>query len=347
MNRFFVVLMSVVVGATRLVCRSRRDLVLQVLALRQQVVALKQKRPRPWLDDADRGFWVALRSAWPGWANRLVIVKPETVAKWHRQRFRRYWTRLSHRHRRPGRPPIYAEIRRLIQTMAGLGWGAPRIHGELKMLGFDVSERSVSRYLPRRRPEPDQVKRWVAFLRNHKDAIAAMDFFTVPTVCLRVLYGFFVIEHGRRHVLHFNATFNPSAAWVIQRLREAFPFDTAPRHLVFDRDSIFSRAVVDIVEAMGTRACRTSYRSPWQNPIGERWIGSCRRELLDHVVVFGRRHVVQLVRSYIDYHHVDRCHLGLDKDTPDGRSPEPPQIGEVVALPRVGGLQARYTRRAA
>ena len=239
--------------------------------------------------------------------------------------------------------------------MAGHGWGAPRIHGELRMLGFVVSERTVSRYMPRKRPEPDQVKRWVAFLRNHKDAIAAMDFFTVPTVCMRVLYGFFVIEHGRRHVLHFlpkaqvrspdrHATLNPTAAWVVQQLRDAFPFDTAPRHLVFDRDAIFSRAVVEFIEAMGTRACRTSYRSPWQNPVGERWIGSCRRELLDHVVVFNRVHLVRLVRDYIDYYHQDRCHLALGKDPPESRpvTPRPSPTATVIGLPRVGGLHHRY-----
>ena len=144
------------------------------------------------------------------------------------------------------------------------GWGAPRIHGELVKLGFDVSEATVSRYMPRRPPDLDQVQRWMTFLRNHKDAIAAMDFFTVPTVCLRVLYGFFVIEHGRRHVLHFKATFNPTAAWIAQQLREAFPYDAAPKHLIFDRDSIFSPVVLSSIRSMGIKPCRTSYRSPWR-----------------------------------------------------------------------------------
>ena len=153
-----------------------------------------------------------------------------------------------------------------------------------------MSEVTVSRYMPRRPAAPDQVKRWVAFLRNHKDDIAAMDVLTVPTVSLRLLYGFFVIEHGRRHIVHFNATFRPTAAWVIQQLREAFPYDTAPRYLIFDRDSIFSPAVVEFIKAMGTKPVRISFRSPWQNGTAERWIGSCRRELLAHVVVFGERH---------------------------------------------------------
>ncbi len=233
--------------------------------------------------------------------------------------------------------------------MARDGWGAPRIHGEQTKLGFVVSEATVSRYLPRRPVDPDQVKRWIAFLRNHKDAIAAMDFFTVPTISLRVLYGFFVIEHGRRHVLHFNATFNPTAAWVIQQLREAFPYDTAPRHLLFDRDAIFSPAVVRFVKAMGTKPRRISYRCPWQNPVAERWIGSCRRELIEHVVVLDQRHLIRLVRSYLTYYHDDRVHLGLNKDTPNKRpvTPRPSPTASVVALPRVGGLHHRYEWREA
>ena len=236
----------------------------------------------------------------------------------------------------------------MIRSMAlDNGWGAPRIHGEIAKLGFDVSEATVSRSMPCRPPDPRKVQSWTTFLRNHKDAIAAMDFFTVPTVRLRVLYCFFVIEHGRRHVLHFNATFGPTAAWVIQQLREAFPYDTGRRHLIFDRDAIFSRAVVEFVEAMGTKASRTAFRSPWQNPVAERWIGSCRRELFDHVVVLGQRHAVQLGREYIAYYHADRCHLGLDKDTPDHRAvtPRPSTTAKVVALPRVGGLHHRYEWR--
>ena len=233
--------------------------------------------------------------------------------------------------------------------MARDGWGAPRIHGELMKLGFVVSEITVSRYMPRRPADPDQLKRWVAFLRNHKDAIAAMDFFTVPTTSLKVLYVFFVIEHGRRRVLHVNATLNPTAAWVIQQLREAFPYDTARRYLIFDRDAIFNPAVVDAIRAMGIKPKRIAYRSPWQNPVAERWIGSCRREVLEHVVIFGRRHLVRLIRCYLSYYHEDRCHLGLSKDTPHERpvTSRPSCTAKVVALPRVGGLHHRYAWREA
>jgi len=151
----------------------------------------------------------------------------------------------------------------------------------------------------------------------------AMDLFTVPTVSFRLLYGFFVIEHGRRHIVHFNATFHPTSAWVMQQLREAFPYDTAPRYLVFDRDSLFSPAVVEFTRAMGTKPVRISYRGPWQNGTAERWIGNCRREMLEHVVALSERHLVRLVRLHISYYHEDRCHLGLDKDTPNERPVTP------------------------
>ena len=158
-----------------------------------------------------------------------------------------------------------------------------------------------------------------------------------------------MIHHERRQILHFNATFNPSADWVIQQLREAFPFDTEPTHLIFDRDSIFSKAVVGFVQSMGTKPCRTAYRSPWQNPVAERWIGGCRRELFDHVIVLNDKHAVRLARAYVGYFHEDRTHLGLAKDTPFKRAmtPQPSAAATVVALPRVGGLHHRYTWREA
>ncbi len=342
MLRLLIFLFSLGVRAIRAMCRSRDNLVIENLALRQQVAALKKDRPQPPRDDADRAFWVALRTAWPRWASHLVMVQADTVAKWHRERFRFHWARLSQQQGRPGRPRVDIDIRRLIKQTALDGWGAPRIHGELMKLGFVISEATVSRYLPRGPVKPDQVRRWLAFLHNHRDAIAAMDFFTVPTASLRLLYGFLVIDHDRRHILHFNATYNPTAAWVIQQLREAFPYDTAPKSLMLDHDAILSPGVVRFIKAMGTTPRRISYRSPWQNPVAERWIGSCRRELLEHVVVLG--HLLRLVHSYIRYYQEDRCHLGLDKDAPDGRpiTPPPSSTARVVALPRVGGLQRRY-----
>ena len=353
MWRAFILFLTVLVQLARAVCKSRDELVLENLALRQQVAALNLGRRKPKLHDADRAFWVALRKSWPRWASRLVVVKPETVLDWQRRRFRRYWTRISKRRGRPGRPAVDAEIRDLIGRMVRENhWGSPRILSELQKLGFVVSESTVSRYVRRLRdsnPDPDVVRRWVAFLRNHKAAIAGMDFFTVPTATMNVLYGFFVVHHDRRHILHFNATYHPTAEWVMQQLREAFPLESAPRHLIFDRDSIFCTAVVEFVKALGVEPNRTAYRSPWQNPVSERWVGTIRRELLDHVVVLSQRHLVALVTSFLRYYHEDRCHLGLARDTPDRRpvTPRPSPRARVVALPRVGGLHHRYVWREA
>jgi transposase InsO family protein len=215
------------------------------------------------------------------------------------------------------------------------------------MLGFDVSERTVSRLMPRRAPKSESAQCWMTFLRNHRDAIAAMDFFVVRTLTFRVLYIWFAIQHGRRRIVHCHVTDHPDAAWVAQQLREAFPFDTAPRHLVFDRDGTFSAQVVSMVRSLGAKPTRTAPRSPWQNDVAERWIGSVRRELLDHVVVFSDRHLLRLLREYVAYHHDDRTHFGLAKATPTGRLRQARPLGDakVIALPRLGGLHHRYEWR--
>jgi transposase InsO family protein len=223
-------------------------------------------------------------------------------------------------------------------------WGAPRIHGELRMLGIAISERTVSRYLPRQRPSPGALERWIQFLRNHRDAIAAMDFFTVPTATFRILYVWFAIDHAKRRVRHFDVTDRPTAAWVVQQLREAFPHDSTIRHLIFDRDAIFSGRVLSTVNALGLRPTRTAYRSPWQNGTAERWVGSVRSELLDRAVIFNERHLRRLLGEYVAYYHDDRTHYALEKETPGGRLPLASEgtSGAVVARRRLGGLHHRY-----
>jgi len=223
-------------------------------------------------------------------------------------------------------------------------WGSPRIHGELKMLGFDISERTVLRWMRKAPRNSDPAKRWAAFLSNHREAIAAMDFFNVPTLTFGVLYCFFIIAHDRRRILHCNVTRHPSSAWLIQQLREAFPYDSAPGYLIFDRGASFNEEVIDTVKSFGIQPKRTSFRSPWQNGVGERWVGNCRRDLLDHVIVVNERHLKRLLNAYIIYYHDDRTHLALAKGTPAGREPEKnPNIGcPVVSMPRLGGLHHRY-----
>ncbi len=223
-------------------------------------------------------------------------------------------------------------------------WGAPRIHAELLKLGILVSERTVSRYLPKKPSGPDAVQRWKRFLHNHRDVLVGVDFFTVPTVTFRVLYVFFVIHHGRRRILHTGVTEHPSERWVIQQLREAFPFDTAPRYLILDRDGKYGRVVPKKLESWGVKIVRTAWRSPWQNGVAERWVSSVRAELLDHVVIFNEAQLHRLLDHYVTYYNRDRCHLTLEKDAPEPRKvqPRPTASAKVVALPRVGGIHHRY-----
>jgi hypothetical protein len=213
-----------------------RALALENLALRQQLAMYRRTRPRPALRWADRLFWVGLRRAWTDWRSALVIVRPATVVEWHRRGFAWYWTWQS----RPigGRPRVSHELRRLIREMACANplWGAPRIHGELAKLGLSVSERTVSRLLPRRRRPPSQT--WRTFLQNHASALVALDFFTVPTLTGRVLCVLVVLAHARRRILHVNVTVHPTSAWTRQQLREAFPWDVTPRFLLHDRDDL-------------------------------------------------------------------------------------------------------------
>jgi putative transposase len=325
---------------------SRRDLVLENLALRQQLAVLAAKHPRPRLVAHDRFFWVILRRCWTGWKMALLIVQPQTVVGWHRAGFKVYWKWISRKRLQSGRKPTSKALRELIFRMVADNptWGAPRIHGELKMLGLDISERTVLRWMRRTPRSPEPAKRWAAFLSNHCEAIAAMDFFTVPTITFGVLYCFFVIAHDRRRILHCRVTKYPTSAWVIQHLREAFPFDSAPRYLVFDRGTNFNHEVIDAVKNFGIEPKRTSFQSPWQNGVAERFVGSCRRDLLDDVIVLNERHLKRLMNEYIRYYHDDRTHLGLAKETPGGRKAEanPGPECRVIALPRMGGLHHRY-----
>jgi putative transposase len=327
--------------------RSRSDQAIVELTLRQQVAVYALKKPRPRITPLDRAFWVALFQFWPRWRNTLVIVKPSTVIGWHRNGFRLYWRWISRRP--PGRPRTSKELRALIRRFAlENGWGARKIHAELQKLGFTVSLATVSRYLPKNRPDHSKQQRWMTFLRNHKHDIAAMDFFVVPTIRFRLLYVWFVIDHERRKIIHFGVTANPTSPWVIQRLREAFPYETTSDYLIFDNDTIFSRKVTEAIESLGIGPKRTAFRSPWQNGTAERWVGSYKRELIDHVIVMNEDHLHRLVRDYVDYYNAERVHTVL-RDAPDGRPAEdrPSANSKVIGLPRVGGLHHRYTWKTA
>ena len=280
----------------------------------------------------------------------MVLVQSETVVRWHRAGFKLYWTWLSRHWKHTGRRCVSRKLRELIYRMVAENptWGAPRIHGELKMLGFDISERTVLRWMRKAPRNPEPAKRWAAFLNNHREAIAAMDFFTVPTLTFGVLYCFFVIAHDRRRILRCNVAKHPTSAWVVQQLRETFPYDTASKYLIFDRGSNFNEEVIDVVKSFGILPKRTSFRSPWQNGVAERWVGNCRRDLLDHVIVLNEPHLKRLMNEYVRFYHDDRTHLALDKGTPTGREAATDRDAAcgVISIPRVGGLHHRYDRAA-
>ena len=213
------------------------------------------------------------------------------------------------------------------------------------MLGFSISQAAVSKYMVRNPRPPSQT--WRTFLRNHADCLASIDFFVVPSAPFRLLFGFIVLHHERRRIVHFAVTANPTMVWVAQQIREAFPWDTAPRYLLHDRDGVYGHEFRDRVVSMGIEAVVTAPRSPWQNPYVERVIGSIRRECLDHVIILDEWHLRRILASYLDYYHGSRTHLSLAKNTPDGRPVQPAVFGKIVAFPRVGGLHHRYERLAA
>ena len=235
----------------------------------------------------------------PSILNAITAVKPETVIRWHRRGFRAYWRWKSRL--RGGRPKIDREIRDLIQRMSKENalWGAPRIHGELLMLGIEIAESSVARYMTRRQGPASQG--WKTFLRNHAAGIASIDLFVVRTISFKLLYGLVILRHARRRLVSISVTDSPTAEWIAGQVTDAFPWDEAPRHLIRDRDGAFGPAYTRRIRAMGIRDHPTAPRSPWQNGHVERLIGSIRREALDHLIVFGEAHLRGVLRAYASY----------------------------------------------
>jgi len=296
----------------------------------------------------DRAFWAVLSRVWSRWTEALVIVKPATVVGWHRHGFARFWAWKS---RRVGRPPLDGELVALIERMASDNplWSRRRIESELAKLGHDVSKDTVAKYMPKasRRPRRPPCTTWRAFVRAHLAGTIAIDFLVVPTVTVNLLYVFFVLSLERRQLLHVNVTSHPYAAWTAQQIVEAIGFDTGLTRLIRDRDGIYGAAFDARVNNLGIRQMKIAPRSPWQNGYVERFVGTLRREALEHVIVLGERHLLRLVREHASYYNEDRPHMALERDAPVPRAVEPVGKGRVVALPRVGGLHHRYLRKAA
>ena len=321
--------------------KSRRQLEAENLALQHQVIVLGRSAPRRLrLGGADRLMFVWLYRLWPGVLSSIVIVQPETLVRWHRRGFRAFWRRKSQG--RPGRPRIPKETRDLIRevSLANPLWGAPRIHGELLKVGIDVAQSTVAKYMVKGRRPPSQS--WKTFLRNHADGIASVDFLVVPTATFKLLFGFVILRHDRRRLVHIAVAANPTADWIARQVSEAFPWDTAPRHLVRDRDGAYGQVFRRRVRAMGIRDRPVAPRSPWQNGHVERLIGSIRRECLDHLIIFGEAHLRRVLWAYANYYNGTRTHLSLGKDAPLHRAIR--RDGRIQSIPHLGGLHHSLVR---
>ena len=321
--------------------KSRNRLEVEILFLRHQLnIALRQAPHRRSLHNCDRAFMVWMSHLWPRLLDMIQVVQPETVLRWQRAGFRAYWRCKTRQ--RAGRPRINRGLRELIQRMSRDNplWGASRIHGELLMLGFEVAQSTVSKYLVRGRRPPSQS--WKTFLSNHADAIASIDMCVVPTVTFERLFAFLVLGHGRRQLLWLEVTRHPTAEWLARQITEAFPWATAPKYLIRDNDGAYGQVFTRRLRAMGIRDRPISPGSPWQNGIAERFIGTLRRECLDQFIIFGAAHLRLVLAGYATYYNQTRTHLTLRKDTPSGRAVQ--QVGRVVAIPVLGGLHHRYAR---
>ena len=298
--------------------KSKSRLEAENAVLRVQLIVLRRKlKGRARLTNNDRWFFVWMYRWFPTILKVVTIIQPETLVRWHRVGFRRYWCWKSRR--RGGRPQIETELRALIRQMSteNFLWGAPRIHGELLKLGFRVAQSTVATYMVKRRGSPSQG--WRAFLSNHAPDIAAMDLFVVPTIGFKLLYGFVIVRIHRRDLVWINVTTNPTAEWVARQITEAFTRDGAARYMIRDRDRIYGTVVTRRLRAMGIRDKPIAPASPWQNGFAERLIGSIRRECLDHIIVFGETHLRRILKSYANYYNSVRTHRSLHKDAPISR----------------------------
>jgi transposase InsO family protein len=337
-------LLALLLGILPAVLRSHADLVAENLLLRHQLAVLTRPgRKRPPLRVPDKLLWIVARRLCPGWRRDLVLVRPETVVRWHRQAWHLFWRWKSRS--RLGRPRLSAEARELIAVMSRdhPRWGTERIRGELLKLSIAVSNRSIRRDRGKRPPRPPS-QSWRTFLANHPAEIWAADLFTVPTLTFKTLYVLLVIAHGRRELVHVNVTASPTAAWVWRQLVEATPWGRRPRYLVRDRDAAYGGDFVPRARRLGIETLLSPVRAPRANAIAERVIGTLRRRCLDHLIILNERHLRAVLREFVRYHNAARPHRSLGLQTP--RRAARPDAGPVRSRVILGGLHHVYERAA-
>jgi transposase InsO family protein len=321
--------------------KSRSRLEAENLFLRHQLtIAMRRAPPRLRLRGSDRALLIGMTRLWPNLRGMTQVVQPETILRWHRAGFKVFWRWKSRN--RAGRPKIDRGLRDLIQRMGRENplWGASRIHGELLMLGLEVAQSTVSKYMARPSKPPSQT--WKTFLQNHTEAIAAIDMCVVPTLTFDLLFAFLVLGHGRRQLLWFQVTRHPTAEWLARQITEAFPWTSALAYLVRDNDRAYGHVFTSRVRAMGIRDRPISPGSPWQNGCAERLIGTLRCECLDQVLIFGEAHLRRILSAYAAYYNQARTHLALQKDAPLHRAVQ--RSGSIVAIPILAGLHHQYVR---
>lgn len=331
--------------------RSKHELIAENMFLRQQLIVLKRQVSHPQIIQRDRQVLVLLASRIKGWREALIVVKPDTLIGWHRLGFRLYWRRKSRV--RQGRTPIPAETIALIEEMAihNRTWRVKRIQGELRKLGIRVSKETIRKYMRRARKGLPPLKRsqtWATFLANHASKTWACDFVQTYDIFFRTVFVYFIVELGSRKVVHYGVTRSPSDIWVAQQVREATPYAEGPRFLIRDNDDKYGQCFARVTEDSRIEVLKTPVAAPQANAICERFIGSVRRECLDHILILSERHLHRVIGEYVAYFNRARPHQGIGQ-----RIPDPPEDmlsadmkspSRIVGYPVLGGLHHDYRR---
>jgi len=336
---------SIFLGAASDLLRGKNDLVVENALLRQQLIVLRRQVTRTALRPGDRVKLVLLARLARSWQDALLIVKPDTVLRWHRRGFRMFWRRKSRGGSRSSRIP--KEIVSLIRDMALSNrlWGAERMRGELLKLGIRLSKRTIQRYLRRFRPPRKSGQTSATFVENHAHQMWACDFLQTYDILFRPIFAFFLIEVGSRKVVQVSVTRAPSQAWTAQQLRNATPWGQGPRFLIRDNDDKFGTAFDAVAKAAGTKILRTPIQAPRANAVCERFLGSVRRDCLDHIVILSEQHLLSVLREYVAYFNEARPHQGIDQRVPVGPANDnTARQGRVIARPVLGGLHHAYRR---